>query len=547
MLKLKRGRDRAVPHQPTGGGNSSGRMGRRTPLRDFLIVLGILVAIGYLLAFLGDPFVTILYAQSAFAVAVLALFWLVRRDAPALSVLGLFILAYALNKPAPAVALGVLFFVLFTGRSFLAAPAARRIFSLSAILLAGLLYVLVFVASRTSVHSRSSEDEQEELEAMNSLPYQSSVEGPQAANPDGVVVYNKKAAAPGLNLYNSYYRAGAYLLDMEGRTIHAWRPTGLNPRWHFVALCGDGDLLVCIEDRALVKLDWNSAVVWERPMRAHHEIAVAGSGDIYTLTSEEEVVFVDLVPLPIINDYIVLLDGGGTVKKKISVFDLLRREIAPIDILRIYARILDPRDLVWKALRLKKDRRYQMDRGSPFDPFHDNTITPAERDIAGVCRRGDILISASARDLIGVVDAAAGRMRWTWGSGKNGLEGQHNPTFLANGNVLIFDNGLKREFSRLIELDPLKKDVVWDYHSLHPTPFFTSWGGAAERLPNGNTLVTESGDGRVFEITRDEQIVWEFYNPDRTDEGKRATIYKMTKITDPNLIRRLIQRATAGR
>jgi hypothetical protein len=514
-------------------------------LKDFLIALGALIAIGYLLAFIADPFVMVLYIQLAFGTGILILFKLVRRDFYTLSVLGLFVLAYALNRPAMAVVLGALFFVIFAGRSFLSVPAVQRVFTLSAILLAGLFYFLFFLTSRTSVHARSIDDERAELEAMNSLPYQSYVVDDQTANQDGVVAFDKKTAAPGLNLYNSYYQAGAWLLDMNGKRLHAWQPAASNPNWHFVAACGNGDLLVCIEDTALMRLDWNSRVLWERPMRAHHEIAVAENGDIYTLTSEEEVVFADFLPVPIINDYIVVLDGGGAVKKKISVFDLLRREIEPIDIINIYAKIFDPRDFLWRVLKRKADSRFILDRMTAFDVLHDNTISLAERDIDGVCKKGDVLISACTMNLIGVVDIEAGRMRWTWGDGKGELEGQHHPTFLADGNVLIFDNGVKREFSRLIELDPRKKEIVWEYHSLHPTPFFTSWGGAAQRLPNGNTLVTESGDGRVFEITRDGQIVWEFYNPDKGKDGKRATIYRMTRITDPGLSRLLIQKANA--
>lgn len=124
-------------------------------------------------------------------------------------------------------------------------------------------------------------------------------------------------------------------------------------------------------------------------------------------------------------------------------------------------------------------------------------------------------------------------MRWSWGPGN--LEGPHHPTFLENGNILIFDNGTRRQYSRLVELDPRKNEIVWEYHSLHSPPFFTSWGGSAQRLQNGNTLVTETSEGRVFEITKDGNIVWEFFNPDKGGDGKRATIYRMTRITDTHL------------
>jgi hypothetical protein len=225
-----------------------------------------------------------------------------------------------------------------------------------------------------------------------------------------------------------------------------------------------------------------------------------------------------------------VLSADGAVKKKISVFDLLKKEISPSMIAAIYAKIIDPPDFLWKAVKRKTSGRFLMDRLTPYDVFHDNAISIADRDIPGVCRGGDLLISACALNLIGVVDVEHETMRWTWGPGQ--LEGQHDPTFLENGNVLIFDNGTGREYSRLVELDPRTRTVVWEYHSLHPTPFYSSWGGAAQRFANGNTLVTESDKGRVFEITKDGQIVWEFFNPMRAKDGKRDTIYRMTRITD---------------
>jgi hypothetical protein len=39
---------------------------------------------------------------------------------------------------------------------------------------------------------------------------------------------------------------------------------------------------------------------------------------------------------------------------------------------------------------------------------------------------------------------------------------------------------------------------------------------SAQRLPNGNTLITEGqgGDrGRVFEVNPDKEIVWDYYMP----------------------------------
>ncbi len=35
----------------------------------------------------------------------------------------------------------------------------------------------------------------------------------------------------------------------------------------------------------------------------------------------------------------------------------------------------------------------------------------------------------------------------------------------------------------------------------------------AQRLPNGNTLICEGDFGRLFEVTRDGELVWEYVNP----------------------------------
>lgn len=53
-------------------------------------------------------------------------------------------------------------------------------------------------------------------------------------------------------------------------------------------------------------------------------------------------------------------------------------------------------------------------------------------------------------------------------------------------------------------------------------------------MPNGNTLITESGKSRIFEVTPQGEVVWDFYNPYIDMENKRrAVIYRMARITDP--------------
>ncbi len=66
------------------------------------------------------------------------------------------------------------------------------------------------------------------------------------------------------------------------------------------------------------------------------------------------------------------------------------------------------------------------------------------------------------------------------------------------------------------------------------SPFYSPSCGTAERLPNGNTLITESDGGRAFEVTPDQEIVWEFYNPHRAegDDSLIATLFEVVRLSE---------------
>jgi hypothetical protein len=91
----------------------------------------------------------------------------------------------------------------------------------------------------------------------------------------------------------------------------------------------------------------------------------------------------------------------------------------------------------------------------------------------------------------------------------------HDPQFLEPGRLLMFDNGFRRpgneEYSRIIEIeyDPVAgtSEVVWEYRE---TPDFYDFAqGACHQEESGNVFVTDSLNGRVFEVTRDKRVVWE--------------------------------------
>jgi uncharacterized protein (UPF0248 family) len=159
---------------------------------------------------------------------------------------------------------------------------------------------------------------------------------------------------------------------------------------------------------------------------------------------------------------------------------------------------------------------------------------------------GDIL--ASYRPTSTVIRISRKTDKIVWKLGAPTVAGQHAPTLLANGNILIFDNGTHRlddsmPYSRVIEIDPATNEIVWKYQD-HPSwNFFSPRMGIAQRLPNGNTLITESSFGRFFEVTTEGQIVWEYVNPffgrpffggppaSETDQVFRALRYSAEEIS----------------
>jgi len=89
---------------------------------------------------------------------------------------------------------------------------------------------------------------------------------------------------------------------------------------------------------------------------------------------------------------------------------------------------------------------------------------------------------------------------------------------LDNGNILVFDNGMHRKFaskdySRAVEINPSTGESVWEYKDEPVSDFYSSFISGCQRLPNGNTLICEGQTGRIFEVTTEGEIVWEFYNP----------------------------------
>lgn len=348
----------------------------------------------------------------------------------------------------------------------------------------------------------------------------------------GVTIHDTRLTFDGPSLYTT---SGpyTYLIDINGNTLNTWKFGSGDYTSSYAEMINNGDLIIYAKDKIFAMLDWDSNVLWQTKMRAHHDFHVAKNGNIYALARRDSVLFVQGMPVPILEDFITVLSPKGDVIKTIPFFDSIKDQYELKKMTKIYEEILNPITIVQMILRKIKGHFLFMG-DSPMDIIHSNSIELLDRDIPGLGSAGDILLSAREIDLIAVLDPDKNRLLWSWGPGH--ISKQHRPTVLTDNNILLFDNGRSSGFSRVIEIDPVTQKIVWSYNSDGTNDFYSSRSGLCQRLPNGNTLITESNGGRAFEISTDGNIVWHYFNPDVSKKNsKRRVIYHMTRITDPEM------------
>ena len=355
-----------------------------------------------------------------------------------------------------------------------------------------------------------------EIQRLQSIGYLSG--STPAVAKTSVTRHAPRRAYQGLNLYTDGHRPQATLMDMDGKVLHQWSypfhkafpdsdvsgdVDGIG-YWRRVALTERGDLFAIYEGQGLIKLDSASNLIWAYPGLAHHDMDIRSDGTVYVLTRKAEIVPELNDSRPTLLDFVVVLDKNGEEQEKVSVLETIRNS----DYVRL-ARLL----------------------GDGGDAFHTNTLEVLDGRLASRLpsfRRGNVLISSLHLNIVGIIDMERRRMAWAL----SGLWGAvHQPTILHNGNMMLFDNNGDRGKSRVIEFDPFTQEVLWAYRG-GQDGFFSPTCGSNQRLPNGNTLITETDFGRAFEVTPNGEIVWEFFTPNRAGEQHEyiASLFEVLRL-----------------
>jgi hypothetical protein len=369
--------------------------------------------------------------------------------------------------------------------------------------------------------SKLTEEQQREIDRLSTIGYLGGHYEPPATT--GLTIHDPERAWGGYNLYTSGHFPGAVLMDMEGNVLHTWecaflkafpgRADILEPdrsnRWRCVHLFENGDVLGIYEGLGLVRLDKDSNVIWSHQGHEHHDMKVDDDGRIFVLSREAHLVQWLNQRDPILEDFITILDSDGSVLRRFSLLTALKKSR--------FTNILKSSGMERKG-----------------DIFHTNAVEILDGSLASkipAFKKGNILTSFRQLDTIAVIDVELEEVVWT----QFGLWlAQHDPTPLPNGNLMVFDNRGHNKVSKVVEYDPTNMEVAWMYAGDNEHPFFTGAGGANQRLPNGNTLITESDYGRAFEVTPAGEIVWEYLNPARAGKtgGLIATIFEMTRLPE---------------
>ncbi len=364
------------------------------------------------------------------------------------------------------------------------------------------------------------------VNALRSLPYAG---GTPASGDEqtGVVFRDPERSWPGYTLYTVQSLSMAELIDEDGAVVHGWSYSP-SDRWERGELLPNGDLLaigvdpyawsdggpsfrIPDESRYIMRLSWHGNVLWKRKMHAHHDVELTPDGHLLVPTFERRSVPEINAQVKVRDDELTLLDELGNTIESVSMLDAVRRNPKAFPL-----RPVSPSTL----------------GGPPWvDLFHCNSVEWMYHenlfDQNPLYAPDNILLCYRHQDRIAVFNWTSKMFVWSWGAGK--ISGPHDAQMLASGHILLFDNGLGRGRSRAIEMDPTTGEIVWQYVADPPSAFYTATKGSVQRLPNGNTLMAESDQGRAIEVTPDGDIVWKFVCPHRESSEDRAAIVRVTR------------------
>lgn len=301
---------------------------------------------------------------------------------------------------------------------------------------------------------------------------------------------------------------GAILLDANGELVHSWQVTeryldwatssDLNKFPHGIHVLPDGSIVfVFTRSSSIQRIDACGNPVWAVEGKYHHAVTAEGDNFVWSMQGDPEGVS------DFQNRFVKLDVHKGEIVKSFTVEDIVRA---------------NPELSIFHIQEMRNSDQLLL------DGFHPNDIEPLSADMAPAFpgfSAGDLLISYRNNSLIFVVDADTLKVKW-WRAGH--WRRQHDPDWQADGTIVLYDNNppdsnvppLKnqppmRYYSKIVSIRPSTFEVETPIDG-KAFNFYSDIRGKHQVLPGGNFLVTSANQGRVLEVNRHGDIVFEFVN-----------------------------------
>jgi uncharacterized repeat protein (TIGR01451 family) len=302
-----------------------------------------------------------------------------------------------------------------------------------------------------------------------------------------------------------------HLIDADGTDLHTWTfPCGFS---YALEPLADGRVMTESCGK-LVEKDWADAVAWEYTppagMVIHDDWERLAGGNTLILASQT-INEPSISSLDTEDEVILEVSPAGSVVWEWHLSDHFG-------------------ELGFSAERLGMIQ----DRGG--DWAHATSVSTIPANAIGDSRftPGNILLSLRHQNTAVVIERTTGDIVWITTDLLIGPYDVHMiPSDLPGGErLLALDNGFagdwlpvptlepvpyNRDHSKVWEIDPVTMGLLWRYEDSHAGltagAFFTHEHGGAQKLSNGNTLITEAQFGRIFEVTESLEIVWEYLSP----------------------------------
>jgi hypothetical protein len=399
--------------------------------------------------------------------------------------------------------------------------------------------------------------------------------------PHGTTIYYPEKAFSGYTMFSAD-NFGAFLIDMRGNVVRHWEnvgtvdhPVKMLSGGHVMGATGSpGRLIGDDYSNDLAIADWNDRIVWSYPKAGmHHDFQREGNPVGYyapgmesnlkdgrtLILSNKIVTRKKITDKPILDDIIYIIDAEGN-----KIWEWLA------------SRHIDEMGFSEAARNtMYRYPNYVMSRTPGkvgADWIHVNTASwlgPNRFYDQGDERfhPENIIYDGRQTNTTGIIDHETGKIVWHLGPDFESTEelrdigatvGLHHAHMIpkglpGEGNILIFDNGgfagfgapnptspsgmnnARREYSRVIELDPIAMKIVWEYDankagSRDLAKFFSDYVSSAQRLPNGNTLIAEGAFGRLFEVTPEYETVWEYISPYYQETENFNMVYRAYRV-----------------